>query len=127
MLFQKTCAVCHRLENVGHEIGPNLATIRNRGKQTIVLNMLDPNREVNPEYLNYVVALKDGRTQTGMIRGETSTGLTLLRAENQTTSLLRSDIEEIRSTGQSLMPEGMEKQVDVEGMADLLAYLMSLP
>jgi putative membrane-bound dehydrogenase-like protein len=127
ILFQKTCAACHRLEGVGHELGPNLATIRNRGKQTIVLNMLDPNREVNPEYLNYIVALKDGRTQTGMIRGETSTSLTLIRAENQATSLLRSDIEEIRSTGQSLMPEGMEKQIDLQGMADLLAYLMSLP
>ena len=40
--------------------------------------------------------------------------------------VLRSDIEELRSTGMSLMPEGLEKQIDQGAMADVIAYLMSL-
>lgn len=125
-LFRKECSVCHKLENVGHEIGPNLASIQNRGAEAIVTNVLDPNREVNPQYLSYVVALTDGRTQTGMIQAENASSVTLVRAENKTDTFLRSDIEAIRNSGLSLMPEGLEKQVSVEGLADLIAYLLSL-
>lgn len=125
-LFAKHCSSCHRLEGVGHEIGPSLMTIKNRGAETIFLNVLDPNREINPEFLNYAVSLADGRTQTGMIRNESATSLTLLRADNQSDSLLRTEIEEIRSSGMSLMPEGLEKQFDSQGLADLIAYLMSI-
>ncbi len=69
-LFQKHCAVCHKVEGFGHEIGPNLATIKTRGAETILVNVLDPNREVNPQYLNYVVLTEDGRAMTGMISAE---------------------------------------------------------
>jgi putative membrane-bound dehydrogenase-like protein len=61
MHFQKTCAVCHRLENFGTEIGPNLTTLQNRGAEAILLNVLDPNREVNPLYVNYILVTNEGR------------------------------------------------------------------
>ena len=125
-LFRKECSICHKLENVGHELGPNLAAVQNRGAEAILTNVLDPNREVNPQYLSYVVALNDGRTQTGMIIAESETSITLVQAENKQSTYLRSDIEAIRSSGLSLMPEGLEKQVSTQGMADLIAYLLSL-
>ncbi len=72
--FQRICAsACHRAEKVGHEIGPNLATAKNRGAEFLLLNVLDPSREVNPEYVNYSVALDDGRILTGLIAAETAT------------------------------------------------------
>jgi putative membrane-bound dehydrogenase-like protein len=126
MVFQKVCASCHRLEGVGHETGPSLATLQNRGAEAILLNVLDPNREVNPQYVNYVVETKDGRTFTGMVAAETATSVTLRRGDNQSDTILRIDIERMRSTGLSLMPEGLEQQIDRQGMADLLAYLTSL-
>ncbi|WP_437191703.1 PVC-type heme-binding CxxCH protein [Planctomicrobium sp. SH527] len=125
-IFRTQCATCHRLENVGFETGSNLASIQNRGKEAILLNVLDPNREVNPEYLNYIVLQNDGRALTGMIRSESATSMNLVRAENQTDSVLRKDIEQIRSSGMSLMPEGMEKQINEQAMADLLTYLLTL-
>ena len=94
-----------------------------RGPEAILVNVLDPNREVNPQYLSYAVRLTDGRTLSGMITAETATGVTLRRAENLTDTVLRIDIEQLKSTGQSLMPEGLEKQIDQQAMADLLAYL----
>ena len=124
-VFQKVCAACHRLEGVGHEIAPNLASFRNRGAEAILVNVLDPNREVNPLYLNYVVITQDGRSMTGLIASETANSITLRRAEDITDTIERSDIEQFRSSGLSIMPEGMEKQIDPAAMADLLAYLLN--
>jgi putative heme-binding domain-containing protein len=46
--FRRICSACHRLEDVGHNTGPDLATIKNRGPEAILLALLDPNREVTP-------------------------------------------------------------------------------
>lgn len=126
MHFQRVCAVCHRLENIGTEIGPNLATIQNRGPETILLNVLDPNREVNPQFVNYLVLTKAGKSITGLIAAETATSVTLKRQENATDTVLRVDIDEMRSTGMSIMPEGLEKQLDQQALADVVAYLLSV-
>lgn len=125
-VFVKNCTTCHRLNGEGFEIGPNLATIQNRGADTILLNVLDPNREVNPKYVNYLVLLESGKTHSGMIEDETSTSVTLVRAEKKTDTILRSEIEEMQSSGLSMMPEGLEKEITVPMMADLIAYLMSI-
>lgn len=122
-LFVKTCAACHKIQGVGNDIGPNLAAMKARGPEAILLNVLDPNREVNPQYLNYSVLTSDGRQLTGIIAAETATSITLRRADNATDTVLRIDIEQLKSTGMSLMPEGMEKQIDQQSMADLLEFL----
>ncbi len=124
--FAKICAACHRVGGVGHEIGPSLAAMKARGSEAILVNVLDPNREVNPQYLSYAVRLLDGRTLSGMISAETATGVTLRRAENLTDTVLRIDIDQLKSTGLSLMPEGLERQIDKQQMADLLEYLKSV-
>ncbi len=124
--FQKVCSVCHQLESVGTEIGPNLATLQNRGAEAILLNVLDPNREVNPQYVNYVLVTTEGKSITGLVSAETATSVTLKRQENATDTILRVNIDELRSTGQSIMPEGVEKQLDQQAMADLIAYLLSV-
>lgn len=124
--FAKNCASCHKVEGTGHELGPNLAAMKNRGPETILLNVLDPNREVNPQFLSYVLVTNEGKTLSGIIAAESATSVTLKRADGQGDEVLRSDIEELRSTGMSLMPEGLEKQIDQGAMADVIAYLMSL-
>jgi putative heme-binding domain-containing protein len=100
--------------------------MQNRGPDAILTNVLDPNREVNPQYLNYILITQDGRSLSGAIASETATSVTLRRAENAQDTILRIDIDELRSTGQSLMPEGLEKEVDVPALADLIAYLNSI-
>lgn len=124
--FKRVCAACHRVEGVGHEIGPNLATVRSRGAEAILVNLLDPSREVNPQFVNYVLVTDDGRTLTGMVAAETAASVTLRRAEAATDTVLRVNIDELRSTGQSLMPEGMEKQLSKQEIADVIAYLLGV-
>src|SRR5262249_13644541 len=125
-VFQKGCSACHQLEGVGTQIGADLKAVRDQGSAAILLNILDPNREVKPQFLSYVLVTSAGRIVTGMITAETANGITLRRADGTTETVLRIDIEELRSTGLSFMPEGLEKQIDVPAMADLLAYLNSI-
>jgi len=125
-VFRKNCSTCHRLEGYGHEVGLNLNAIRNRGPETILISVLDPNREVDPKYLTYQAQTTDGRVLSGMIASETATSVTLKRADAVTDTILRVDIDDLRSTGLSMMPEGLEKEIDPQAMADLIAYLMSL-
>ena len=125
-IFQKACSACHRLEGVGTPIGAELNAIGNQTREAILLHILDPNREVKPQYLGYVLVTGTGRIVTGMIIAETANALTLRRADGTGETVLRIDIEELRSTGMSFMPEGLEQQIDVPAMADLLAYLNSV-
>lgn len=123
VVYRRECANCHKLRGEGHDVGPSLETIQHRSPQEILIHVLDPNREVSPNFLDYSVRLTDGRALTGMIAGETDAGLTLRRAQRQEDIVLRSEIEEIVSSGKSLMPEGLEQKVTLEEMSDLIAYL----
>ncbi len=125
-LFKKNCMACHRLEGIGEQIGAELGAIKERGNATILLNILDPNREVLPKFLAYVLVTDAGRSITGMITAETATSITIRRADGTSETVLRVNIDELRSTGMSFMPEGLETTIDVQGMADLLAYLNSV-
>ena len=86
--------------------------------------MIDPNREVNPQYLNYVVLTTDGVARTGMVTNETEHSVTLTRAEGAKDVILRHEIEEMNDLGVSIMPEGLEDSIDVQTMADIITYLM---
>jgi putative membrane-bound dehydrogenase-like protein len=123
IVFEKQCASCHELDGTGAAVGPNLAAMASRGRESLLFNVLVPNGEVDAKNHEYVLLTADGQFVTGLIAGETSTAVTLRGADNKTTTLLRVDIEEMRDTGKSLMPEGFEKLIDQRAMADLLTYL----
>jgi putative heme-binding domain-containing protein len=122
-IFHTSCAACHRVGETGHEVGPSLAAAMTRGAESVLVNVLDPNQEVNPQYLNYVTLTTDGRTISGMVAAESAGSVTLRRGEGASEIVLRSDIEQMRSTEVSLMPEGLEQQIDPQGLADLLEFL----
>lgn len=123
-IFQNHCATCHRLEGNGHDVGPDLATIRHRSREDVLTHILDPNREVAPTMKTYVVVTRDGRTASGILTSETDRTVSLKRSEGIVETIERDQIEEIVETGQSLMPEGLDANIDVEAMADLLDYLL---
>ena len=124
IVFRRECRNCHRLGNDGFEVGPNMSTIRHRSAADVMLHILDSNREVSPNYLEYVVLTLDGRVATGIIAAETANAITLRAAENKEETILRQDIDKITSTDKSVMPEGLEKKISPQEMADLLAFLL---
>jgi putative heme-binding domain-containing protein len=126
-VFKKNCATCHRLENEGAEVGPDLlSALPNKTPETLLVDIFDPNRDVDPRYLNYVVSNKAGRVFTGMLAAETASSITLRRAEKAEDTILRNQIEEIQATAKSLMPENLETQLSKQDIADLLVYLQSV-
>tara|TARA_Y100001934_G_scaffold281653_2_gene392115 strand:- start:2285 stop:5260 length:2976 start_codon:yes stop_codon:yes gene_type:complete len=125
-VFREHCSTCHKLEGVGNEVGADLKGVRQRGMASVLLNILDPNREVKPEYLAYALTTTDGRTLTGMIASETANNLTIRQIDGTSINVQRSQIKALQSLGVSFMPIGLEFNIDVNAMSDLLAYLNSI-
>jgi putative heme-binding domain-containing protein len=89
--------------------------------------VLDPNRAVEAKYMSFNVALNDGRVLNGLIASETAGSITLRRQDGKEDVVPRAEIEAMAGSGQSLMPEGMEKDLSKVDLADLIAYLGGKP
>lgn len=124
-VYQTICAACHRKGDEGRDIGPNLATIMSWSSEQMLTNILDPNREVSPNFLLYIVETNDGRTLSGLITSETPTSVALKGADGVEQSVSRSEVKSLKSAGISLMPEGLEASSTPQQMADLMAFLKS--
>jgi putative heme-binding domain-containing protein len=122
-VFQKNCSTCHRVAGVGVDVAPDISDTRTKTPVQLLTDILQPNRAIDANYVSYAVVTTDGRPLTGIVSAETATSVTLRMPENKTETLLRADIEELRSTGRSLMPDGLEKNIPPQEMADLISFL----
>jgi putative membrane-bound dehydrogenase-like protein len=125
-IFAKACASCHQAEGRGVDVGPNLATVTGRSPEDLLVHILDPNREVAPNFVNYNVATVQGRVISGIITEESASAIILRRSEGATDAIPREQIEQVQSTGVSLMPEGLEKVLTVRDFADLIAFVRTI-
>lgn len=125
-VFKKTCASCHRVGDIGHQVAPDLASVKNKSEADLLIAILDPNREAQPNFNVYTVVTEQGRSFNGIIASETANSVTLKRAEAKEDVILRSNIEEMISTGSSLMPEGLEKDLSAQDFADVIAFVKSI-
>ncbi|MDQ3290344.1 MAG: c-type cytochrome, partial [Bacteroidota bacterium] len=123
-VFQRNCSVCHQLRgNQGVAFGPDLGTVHNWPPTGILANVLDPNQSISDGYDMWEVVLLNGKSIQGIISTETPNALTLRNAGGQITTIARQDIKSLKALGMSAMPSGLEKQINKQQMADLLAYL----
>jgi putative heme-binding domain-containing protein len=122
-VFRRVCSKCHRLEQEGADLGPPLETVQHRSVGELLIAILDPSRELLPNYVEYAVVMKDGTTTTGVIAAETPAAITLKKAGAIEQSVPRRDIDEILAVGKSIMPEGLERELTPQDVADLIAYL----
>ena len=126
-VFEAKCATCHRVsgQGRGYDVGPDLDGVQSRSSEELLVNILDPNAQVQSNYTNYRLDTIEGRILTGIIARETPITVTLQRAEGVEDVVLRSSINELTSMGLSLMPEGLEKDIGLQEMADLISFLRS--
>ncbi len=122
-VFRNVCAVCHRLDQEGHAVGPDLFDMRRQTKENILFHIIVPDAEVAPAFAPYVVETKDGRVFSGIMASETPTSVTLRGPLAQETSVLRSEIAKLEAAPGSLMPNGIEATISKQDLADLLGYL----
>ncbi len=122
-IYTERCASCHRYDGMGFALGPDMVTVKNSGKEKMLVNILDPNREVAPNYKAFEVETRDGESSIGLVANETPTSVTLLQAFGKQNVILRSQIKKLQSQDQSLMPEGLEAGLKPQDLADLLDYI----
>ena len=124
-LFQKHCATCHTLFGEGNKVGPDLTGADRKDLEFLVTSTVDPSAVVRKEYLAYVVTTTSGRLLTGLVAESTPKTVTLLDEKNQRTVLDRQDIDTLKPSAQSLMPEKILDPLSDQDIRDLFSYLRS--
>lgn len=122
-VFKRSCAVCHSYDGEGGNVGPDLTDIKNQPAEAILLHTIVPNYEVYPTYQTLSIETEDDRHYAGWVVSETSNSLTLRTASGEEETIMRSNIRVLTNTGQSLMPDGLERTMTEDEMNDLIAYL----
>jgi putative membrane-bound dehydrogenase-like protein len=121
--FGRLCLACHYLQGRGQRVGPDLSGIATRPPDALLVDLLDPSRQIAPEYAAYEATLADGETVTGLFASETETRVTIRRSGAPDENIPRAQLRGLRPTGKSLMPDGLETGLTLAEVADLLAFL----
>ena len=124
-LFTKHCATCHQLFGEGKKLGPDLTTGNRKDLEYLLVSIIDPSRFIRKEYVTSIVVTVDGRLLTGMILEETPAQIVLVDTNDQQTVVRRENIEEIRDSPVSLMPENILKPLTPQELRDLFGYLQA--
>jgi putative heme-binding domain-containing protein len=120
-LYVQNCAVCHKFNGEGKEVGPDLSGMGAHGPAELLAAIIDPNREVDPSFISWSFETKDGETYDGVIASENRSAVTL-RNNSGEMSVKTAEISSRRNTGRSLMPEGFEA-LGAEALRDMLTYV----
>ena len=89
----------------------------------MLANILNPNADIQPGYHAYVCLLDSGEVISGLLAGETANSVTIKQANGQTRTVSRLEIEQLRNSNTSFMPEGLETTLSEQDVADLLKFL----
>jgi putative membrane-bound dehydrogenase-like protein len=122
-LFLKRCAQCHKLGDIGHAVGPDLMSLTDKSAEALVTAILDPNRAVEAKFMTFTAVTKAGITHSGILSAETANSVTLRAAEGKDVALLRNEIDDLQSNTKSLMPEGLERELNPHDAAALVTYI----
>jgi putative heme-binding domain-containing protein len=115
--------MCHQYAGLGHDFGPDLTAVGTGGKEKLLASIVDPNREVLPQYFIVSIDMKDGESVGGIIHAETATTVTLRQPGGAERTVARADIAAMKTTNRSFMPEGLEAGLADQDIADLLEFL----
>jgi putative heme-binding domain-containing protein len=122
-VFEKTCAPCHAVNDLGNHVGPDLTDASHRSVEDLASNILDPNMAINPNYVSYFVETDSGELETGILQSESAEAITLLQAQGKKVVIPRRKIKRLEASGLSLMPEGLEAGMTPAELRDLIAFL----
>ena len=122
-VFLKNCGACHTLFGEGGKVGPDLTGADRKNRDWLLTQIVDPSAVIRPEFLAYVVNVKDGRTLTGLMVESTPDTVTLVDAKNVRSVVRRDLIDELKASPVSLMPEKILDALEDQQLRDLFGYL----
>ena len=123
VVFEKRCSSCHRLQGIGKSIGADLAALKDRTGKALLTAILDPNRAVEAKFLSYTAVTAAGKSVSGMLLSETGNSVTLVSTDGKEHVLLRKELDQLISSQRSVMPEGLEKDLSRQDIADVIAFV----
>jgi putative membrane-bound dehydrogenase-like protein len=125
-IFQENCAICHQVRGkIGVAIGPDLGTVHNWIREDLLANILNPSLAIASGYDTWQAVLNDGQTVQGIIAAETPAAITFRNNGMQDKTVNRQDIKSLKALNASIMPNGFEKTINKQQMADLMSFLRS--
>lgn len=122
-LFKANCSTCHRVGDLGTDIGPDISDSRVKTSLQILTDVLQPNRAIDANFVSYVLTTSDGATFSGIIVAQSSSAVSLKQQDGKVVTIQIDSISQLSSTGLSLMPEGLEKNLTLQDMADLVSFV----
>jgi putative heme-binding domain-containing protein len=121
------CGTCHRIGDRGTPVGPDLSAIgKLRTREDLLDSLREPSRRIEPKYATYVAATADGVSLTGLLLRRDEKWVVLRDGQNKEIILAAKDVEELRPSRASLMPDGQLADLTAQEAADLIEYLASL-
>jgi len=118
------CGSCHKIGDRGVTIGPDLSNIgKLRAREDLLESMLEPSHRIEPKFAAYLARTADGRVVTGLVVKRDEAGVVLRDGQNKEIALAASEIEQLRPSPKSLMPDGQMAGLTAQEAADLLEYL----
>lgn len=125
-IYRERCLVCHRLGKEGGQVGPAMGEYQKHGKGQILLNLLDPNKTVQPDYIGYLLTTNNGEIIMGRVLEDNGAGVKMRDAAGNDHDIPRNRIKSLTSTSRSLMPEGIESGLKEQDVADLLEFIAAV-
>jgi len=124
-VFVRSCQTCHSLFGTGGNIGPDLTGSNRADLDYVLLNVIDPSAIVAKEHQVSILKTRKGRVFTGVLVRDDAETITI-RNQNETVVVARTEIDTLKSTAVSLMPEGLLNLLPANEVRDLVSYLRSL-
>ena len=121
------CGRCHRIEDNGGRLGPDLSTIaRGADREKLMQSILHPSRDIAPQFVSHDVETKDGQTISGLLTAQDSDGtLTIVTSDGRAVRIPGAQIATHNQSQVSMMPEGLDRTMSVQDFRDLMAFLLS--
>jgi putative membrane-bound dehydrogenase-like protein len=127
VVFSRTCSTCHQVNGQGMDFGPKLSEIGSKlPREAQYISILHPDAGISFGYEGYIIKMKDGSTNAGIIASRTETDIDLKQPGGSTMKLKTKDVASMKQMDNSMMPSGLENTMSTQELADLVEYLMSL-
>jgi putative membrane-bound dehydrogenase-like protein len=123
LVYNKVCGQCHKLHGQGQEVGPDITANGRSNYDQLLSNVFDPSLVIGASYQARTILTADGRVITGLLAEDTPQRVVLKVQGGKLETVARGDIEEMKVSELSLMPEQLEKQLKPEELADLFSLL----
>ena len=123
VVFKKLCAQCHKMYGEGAEVGPDITRNGRASFEQLLSNVFDPSLVIGSAYQGLTVVTKEGRVVSGLPAEDSAQRVVLKVQGDKQEIIARSDIDEVVPSKLSLMPEGIEKQLQPQELHDLFAFI----